>query len=44
MPGVTDIAVLTHGVAIRAESFGQCIDAIQMIDVTWARHRGREVG
>ncbi len=35
MPGVTDIAVLTHGVAIRAETFGQCIDAIQMIDVTW---------
>jgi isoquinoline 1-oxidoreductase subunit beta len=35
MPGVTDVAVLTHGVAIRAETFGQCIDAIQMIDVTW---------
>jgi isoquinoline 1-oxidoreductase subunit beta len=35
MPGVTDVAVLTHGVAIRAAAFGQCIDAIQMIDVTW---------
>jgi isoquinoline 1-oxidoreductase beta subunit len=35
MPGVTDVAVLPHGVAIRAETFGQCIDAIQMIDVTW---------
>ena len=35
MPGVTDIAVLPHGVAIRAETFGQCIDAIGMIDVTW---------
>jgi isoquinoline 1-oxidoreductase subunit beta len=35
MPGVTDVAVLTHGVAIRAATFGQCIDAIQMIDVTW---------
>jgi isoquinoline 1-oxidoreductase subunit beta len=35
MPGVTDIAVLAHGVAIRAETFGQCIDAIQMISVTW---------
>jgi isoquinoline 1-oxidoreductase beta subunit len=35
MPGVTDVATLAHGVAIRAEAFGQCIDAIQMIDVTW---------
>jgi isoquinoline 1-oxidoreductase subunit beta len=35
MPGVTDVAVLPHGVAIRAETFGQCIDAIGMIDVTW---------
>jgi len=35
MPGVTDVAVLTHGVAIRAQTFGQCIDAIQVIDVTW---------
>lgn len=35
MPGVTDLAVLPHGVAIRAQAFGQCIDAIQAIDVTW---------
>ncbi|HTU73334.1 MAG TPA: molybdopterin cofactor-binding domain-containing protein [Trebonia sp.] len=35
MPGVTDVAALTHGVAIRAQTFGQCIDAIGMIDVTW---------
>ncbi len=35
MPGVTDVAALAHGVAIRAEAFGQCIDAIQVIDVTW---------
>jgi isoquinoline 1-oxidoreductase subunit beta len=35
MPGVTDVAILAHGVAIRAEAFGQCIDAIQVIDVTW---------
>jgi len=35
MPGVTDLAVLPHGVAIRAATFGQCIDAIQVIDVTW---------
>jgi isoquinoline 1-oxidoreductase beta subunit len=36
MPGVTDVAMITYGVAIRAETFGQCIDAIQIIDVTWA--------
>jgi isoquinoline 1-oxidoreductase beta subunit len=35
LPGVTDVAVLPHGVAIRAATFGQCIDAIQVIDVTW---------
>jgi isoquinoline 1-oxidoreductase beta subunit len=35
MPGVTDVAAITHGVAIRAQTFGQCIDAIQAIDVTW---------
>jgi len=36
MRGVLDIAIITYGVAIRAETFGQCIDAIQVIDVTWA--------
>jgi isoquinoline 1-oxidoreductase beta subunit len=35
MPGVTDIAIISHGVAIRAQTFGQCIDAIQAIQVTW---------
>ncbi|MGV9563505.1 molybdopterin cofactor-binding domain-containing protein [Streptomyces sp. NPDC003480] len=35
MPGVTDIAVITHGVAVRAATFGQCIDAIQALNVTW---------
>ncbi|HEX9338482.1 MAG TPA: molybdopterin cofactor-binding domain-containing protein, partial [Pseudonocardiaceae bacterium] len=35
MPGVTDIAVITHGVAVRAQTFGQCIDAIQALQVTW---------
>jgi isoquinoline 1-oxidoreductase beta subunit len=35
MPGVTHVAVIPNGVAIRAQTFGQCIDAIQMIDVTW---------
>ncbi len=36
LPGVTDVAMITYGVAIRAATFGQCIDAIQVIDVTWA--------
>ncbi|MDR0342429.1 MAG: molybdopterin-dependent oxidoreductase [Nocardiopsaceae bacterium] len=35
MPGVTDIAVISHGVAVRARTFGQCIDAIRALDVTW---------
>ncbi len=35
MPGVTDVAVLTNGVAVRGETFGQCIDAIRALDVTW---------
>jgi isoquinoline 1-oxidoreductase subunit beta len=35
MPGVTDVAVISTGVAIRAQTFGQCIDAIQIVDVTW---------
>jgi isoquinoline 1-oxidoreductase beta subunit len=42
MPGVTDVAVIPHtsfvpgGVAVRAQTFGQCIDAIQVMDVTWS--------
>ena len=36
MPGITDIAVLAHGVAIRGQTFGQCIDAIQVLKATWA--------
>jgi isoquinoline 1-oxidoreductase beta subunit len=35
VPGVTDVAVISTGVAIRGQTFGQCIDAIQMADVTW---------
>jgi isoquinoline 1-oxidoreductase beta subunit len=35
MPGVTDIAVIRHGVAVRGETFGQCIDAIRALDVEW---------
>jgi isoquinoline 1-oxidoreductase beta subunit len=35
MPGITDVVAIAHGVAIRGETFGQCIDAIQMVDATW---------
>jgi isoquinoline 1-oxidoreductase beta subunit len=41
MPGVTDVAVMngTHRsqvVAVRANTFGQCIDAVRALDVDWA--------
>ena len=36
MPGVTHVAMVESGVAIRARTFGQCIDALQVIDVEWA--------
>src|SRR5882757_3583650 len=35
MPGVTDIAVVSRGVAVRADTFGQCIDGLRALDVTW---------
>lgn len=35
LPGVTDVATIITGVAVRARTFGQCIDAIQELDVTW---------
>lgn len=35
MPGITDVVGITHGVAIRGDTFGQCIDAIQKVDATW---------
>jgi isoquinoline 1-oxidoreductase subunit beta len=41
MPGVTDVAVIPHsrdvagGVAVRADTFGQCIDAIRALQVVW---------
>lgn len=34
MPGVTDVAVVDTGVAVRARTFGQCIDAVRALDVT----------
>ncbi|WP_280671822.1 MULTISPECIES: molybdopterin cofactor-binding domain-containing protein [unclassified Kitasatospora] len=36
MPGVTDIATISTGVAVRAATFGQCIDAVRALQVTWA--------
>jgi isoquinoline 1-oxidoreductase beta subunit len=42
MDGVTDVAIIPHtqfvpgGVAVRATTFGQCIDAIQALEVVWA--------
>ncbi|MEV0704624.1 molybdopterin cofactor-binding domain-containing protein [Saccharopolyspora sp. NPDC050389] len=35
MPGVTDVAVVSTGVAVRAETFGQCIDGVRALRVTW---------
>jgi isoquinoline 1-oxidoreductase subunit beta len=35
MPGVTDVAVITYGVAVRADTFGQCIDGLRALDVDW---------
>src|SRR3954470_22289437 len=42
MPGVTDVVVVPHtdyvagGVAVRAKTFGQCIDAVRALQVDWA--------
>ncbi|MHB1711592.1 MAG: molybdopterin cofactor-binding domain-containing protein [Acidimicrobiales bacterium] len=35
MPGITDVAVIPGGVAVRGETFGQCIDAVRALEVTW---------
>jgi isoquinoline 1-oxidoreductase subunit beta len=41
MPGVTDVVMLEHnqfvqgGVAVRARTFGQCIDAVRVLRVKW---------
>jgi isoquinoline 1-oxidoreductase beta subunit len=29
MPGITDVALVPTGVAVRGETFGQCIDAVR---------------
>ncbi|QKE84305.1 molybdopterin cofactor-binding domain-containing protein [Arthrobacter sp. NEB 688] len=35
MPGVTDVVTVDTGVAVRAATFGQCIDAVRALDVQW---------
>jgi isoquinoline 1-oxidoreductase beta subunit len=43
MPGITDVAIIPHstyvagGVAVRGRTFGQCIDAIRALDVSWSK-------
>jgi isoquinoline 1-oxidoreductase subunit beta len=42
MPGITDVAVIAHsqyvagGVAVRGQTFGQCIDAVRALKVRWS--------
>ena len=35
MPGITDVGVVSTGVAVRGETFGQCIDAVRALQVSW---------
>ncbi|MDI2027480.1 molybdopterin-dependent oxidoreductase [Saccharopolyspora sp. TS4A08] len=35
MPGVTDVAAISTGVAVRARTFGQCVDAVRALRVSW---------
>src|SRR6202011_1222579 len=41
MPGITDVAIIPHtqfvpgGVAVRGKTFGQCIDAVDALQVAW---------
>lgn len=42
MPGVLDVAALPFGVAIRGETFGQVIDAVNAVRATW--HPGPAAG
>ncbi|WP_068260523.1 molybdopterin cofactor-binding domain-containing protein [Janibacter limosus] len=36
LPGVTHVAKIPTGIAVRARTFGQCIDAIREMDIEWA--------
>jgi len=41
MPGITDVVIIPHstyvagGVAVRGKTFGQCIDAVRALKVSW---------
>jgi isoquinoline 1-oxidoreductase beta subunit len=35
MPGITDVSPISTGVAVRGQTFGQCIDAIRALQVSW---------
>ncbi|WP_446663644.1 molybdopterin cofactor-binding domain-containing protein [Flexivirga sp. B27] len=35
MPGVTDVAVVETGIAVRAKTFGQCIDAVRVVEASF---------
>ncbi|MEQ4549404.1 molybdopterin cofactor-binding domain-containing protein [Nocardioides kribbensis] len=35
MPGVTHVAQISSGIAVRAKTFGHCIDAIREMQVDW---------
>ncbi|GAA5164448.1 molybdopterin-dependent oxidoreductase [Pseudonocardia eucalypti] len=35
MPGVTDVVKVSTGYAVRAKTFGQCIDAVNELKVSW---------
>ena len=36
MPGITDVVPISTGVAVRGETFGQCIDAVRALRASWA--------
>jgi isoquinoline 1-oxidoreductase beta subunit len=35
MPGISDLALISTGVAVRGRTFGQCIDAVRALRVDW---------
>ncbi|MEU8887884.1 molybdopterin cofactor-binding domain-containing protein [Streptomyces sp. NPDC048442] len=35
LPGVTDVVAVSTGVAVRARTFGRCIDAVRALQVSW---------
>ena len=35
MPGISDVAEVPFGIAVRGRTFGQCVDAVNAMDVNW---------